>query len=46
MNMRHSGCPVVAGTKWILNKWIHERGQETTRPCGLNEFVDETEMGF
>lgn len=39
----HAGCPVLAGGKWICNKWFHERGQEFARPCGtctnkVNEF--------
>lgn len=33
---RHAACPVLVGTKWVSNKWIHERGQEFRRPCGLN----------
>ncbi|OQR76579.1 prolyl 4-hydroxylase subunit alpha-2-like [Tropilaelaps mercedesae] len=32
---RHAGCPVLAGSKWVSNKWFHERGQEFRRPCGL-----------
>ncbi|CAB3364018.1 Hypothetical predicted protein [Cloeon dipterum] len=32
---RHAACPVLAGSKWVSNKWIHERGQEFLRPCGL-----------
>ena len=32
---RHAACPVLAGTKWVCNKWIHERGQEFRRPCKL-----------
>ncbi|KFP22234.1 Prolyl 4-hydroxylase subunit alpha-3, partial [Egretta garzetta] len=24
----HAGCPVLAGDKWVANKWIHEHGQE------------------
>ncbi|XP_017773011.1 PREDICTED: prolyl 4-hydroxylase subunit alpha-1 [Nicrophorus vespilloides] len=32
---RHAACPVLAGSKWVSNKWIHERGQEFRRPCGL-----------
>ncbi|XP_055612351.1 uncharacterized protein LOC129758762 [Uranotaenia lowii] len=32
---RHAACPVLAGTKWVSNKWIHERGQEFLRPCDL-----------
>ncbi|XP_014670419.1 PREDICTED: prolyl 4-hydroxylase subunit alpha-1-like [Priapulus caudatus] len=34
---RHAACPVLAGTKWVANKWIHEIGQEFRRPCGLSE---------
>ncbi|CAG9772637.1 unnamed protein product [Ceutorhynchus assimilis] len=30
---RHAACPVLAGSKWVCNKWIHERGQEFRRPC-------------
>ncbi|KAK8375319.1 hypothetical protein O3P69_008296 [Scylla paramamosain] len=33
---RHAACPVLVGTKWVSNKWIHERGQEFLRPCGLS----------
>ncbi|KAJ7393582.1 hypothetical protein OS493_006567 [Desmophyllum pertusum] len=33
---RHAGCPVIVGTKWVSNKWIHEDGQEFRRPCGLS----------
>ncbi|KAF3708094.1 Prolyl 4-hydroxylase subunit alpha-1 [Channa argus] len=34
---RHAACPVLVGNKWVSNKWIHERGQEWRRPCGLRE---------
>ncbi|XP_046362969.1 prolyl 4-hydroxylase subunit alpha-1-like isoform X2 [Haliotis rufescens] len=34
-NTRHAACPVLVGIKWVSNKWIHERGQEFRRPCGL-----------
>nr|XP_023686782.1 prolyl 4-hydroxylase subunit alpha-1-like isoform X1 [Paramormyrops kingsleyae]XP_023686783.1 prolyl 4-hydroxylase subunit alpha-1-like isoform X1 [Paramormyrops kingsleyae] len=34
---RHAACPVLVGSKWVSNKWIHERGQEFRRPCGLDE---------
>jgi len=34
---RHAGCPVLAGSKWVANKWMHARGQEWRRPCGLSE---------
>nr|XP_053628395.1 prolyl 4-hydroxylase subunit alpha-1-like isoform X1 [Cherax quadricarinatus]XP_053628396.1 prolyl 4-hydroxylase subunit alpha-1-like isoform X1 [Cherax quadricarinatus]XP_053628397.1 prolyl 4-hydroxylase subunit alpha-1-like isoform X1 [Cherax quadricarinatus]XP_053628398.1 prolyl 4-hydroxylase subunit alpha-1-like isoform X1 [Cherax quadricarinatus]XP_053628399.1 prolyl 4-hydroxylase subunit alpha-1-like isoform X1 [Cherax quadricarinatus]XP_053628401.1 prolyl 4-hydroxylase subunit alpha- len=33
---RHAACPVLVGTKWVSNKWIHERGQEFRRPCTLD----------
>ncbi|KAI4458945.1 prolyl 4-hydroxylase alpha subunit [Holotrichia oblita] len=32
---RHAACPVLAGSKWVSNKWIHEDGQQFRRPCGL-----------
>ncbi|GFN78299.1 prolyl 4-hydroxylase subunit alpha-1 [Plakobranchus ocellatus] len=32
---RHAACPVLVGVKWVANKWLHERGQEFKRPCGL-----------
>ncbi|XP_040578675.1 prolyl 4-hydroxylase subunit alpha-1 [Lepeophtheirus salmonis] len=35
---RHAACPVLKGTKWVSNFWIHERGQEFTRPCALTPF--------
>ncbi|KAM9311588.1 prolyl 4-hydroxylase subunit alpha-2-like [Gastrophryne carolinensis] len=34
---RHAACPVFVGSKWVSNKWFHERGQEFRRPCGLTE---------
>nr|CAD7265071.1 unnamed protein product [Timema shepardi] len=34
---RHAACPVLTGSKWVSNKWIHEAGQEFRRPCKLNE---------
>ncbi|XP_064638525.1 prolyl 4-hydroxylase subunit alpha-1-like isoform X2 [Lineus longissimus] len=34
---RHAACPVLAGIKWVSNKWIHERGQEFRRPCSTNK---------
>ncbi|XP_056600677.1 prolyl 4-hydroxylase subunit alpha-2-like [Triplophysa dalaica] len=33
----HAGCPVLRGNKWVANKWIHEFGQEFTRPCSLSK---------
>ncbi|NWV67860.1 P4HA3 hydroxylase, partial [Malurus elegans] len=32
----HAGCPVLAGSKWVANKWIHEHGQEFRRPCSTD----------
>ncbi|KAJ0175459.1 hypothetical protein K1T71_008618 [Dendrolimus kikuchii] len=37
---KHAACPVLLGSKWVCNKWIHERGQELIKPCNL-EFQDE-----
>uniref|UniRef100_A0A3Q1CPB2 procollagen-proline 4-dioxygenase n=1 Tax=Amphiprion ocellaris TaxID=80972 RepID=A0A3Q1CPB2_AMPOC len=34
---RHAACPVLVGSKWVSAKWIHERGQEFRRRCGLQE---------
>jgi len=34
---RHAACPVVLGTKWVANFWIHEYGQEFKRRCGLTK---------
>uniref|UniRef100_A0AC35TZT5 Procollagen-proline 4-dioxygenase n=1 Tax=Rhabditophanes sp. KR3021 TaxID=114890 RepID=A0AC35TZT5_9BILA len=42
---RHAACPVLTGVKWVSNKWIHEIGQEFTRPCGLTEGVEENFVG-
>ncbi|XP_059084630.1 prolyl 4-hydroxylase subunit alpha-1-like [Tigriopus californicus] len=35
---RHAACPVLAGTKWVSNFWLHERGQEFIRPCTTSPF--------
>ncbi|XP_067220216.1 prolyl 4-hydroxylase subunit alpha-2-like [Chanodichthys erythropterus] len=37
-NTEHAGCPVLVGTKWVANKWIHEIGQEFRRPCSLSDW--------
>jgi len=34
---RHAACPVLSGSKWVSNKWIHELGQEFRRPCALHQ---------
>ena len=31
----HGGCPIVKGSKWIMNKWIQYYDQIFTHPCGL-----------
>jgi prolyl 4-hydroxylase len=33
----HGGCPVLMGSKWILNKWIHYFDQWKTYPCLTDE---------
>ncbi|KAH7729639.1 Prolyl 4-hydroxylase alpha-1 subunit precursor [Aphelenchoides avenae] len=45
LRTRHAACPVLTGVKWVSNKWIHERGQEFTRPCGLTEGASEQFVG-
>uniref|UniRef100_A0A915PJ34 procollagen-proline 4-dioxygenase n=1 Tax=Setaria digitata TaxID=48799 RepID=A0A915PJ34_9BILA len=45
LRTRHAACPVLTGTKWVLNKWIHERGQEFRRPCGLRRSVEDRFVG-
>jgi prolyl 4-hydroxylase len=37
MTTRHAACPVLVGTKWVCNKWIHEAGQEFRRRCSLSK---------
>ena len=36
----HSGCPVLKGSKWILNKWIYSWDQWKKLPCFLQEWYD------
>lgn len=38
----HGGCPVIKGSKWILNKWIYSFNQFQTFPCGIDpeEFIE------
>ena len=33
---QHGGCPVIKGSKWILNKWVFYYNQHKNFPCGLN----------
>ena len=32
----HAGCPVLKGSKWILNKWIYSWDQWKKWPCDLD----------
>jgi len=41
LRTRHAACPVLAGSKWVSNKWLHERGQEFLRPCLPRSDSDE-----
>jgi len=34
----HGGCPVLKGSKWILNKWVYYFNQFKNYPCGLDAF--------
>ena len=31
----HGGCPILKGSKWIFNKWVHYFDQWKKFPCGL-----------
>ena len=33
----HGGCPVIIGSKWIINKWIYSFDQWRDWPCSKNE---------
>ncbi|KPJ11198.1 Prolyl 4-hydroxylase subunit alpha-2 [Papilio machaon] len=35
LSTRHAACPVLRGSKWVSNKWIHVVGQELIAPCNL-----------
>ena len=32
----HGACPVLQGSKWILNKWIYHYAQWREHPCSLH----------
>ena len=32
-HVKHGGCPVMIGSKWITNKWIRVNAQMFKRPC-------------
>lgn len=40
MLTKHAGCPVLKGSKWILNKWIYSFAQWNILPCHLTEYED------
>ncbi|CAH2076655.1 unnamed protein product, partial [Iphiclides podalirius] len=44
ISTRHAACPVLRGSKWVSNKWIHQVGQEFLKPCNL-EHQKEGVMG-
>ena len=31
--MKHLGCPVVQGDKWIVNKWVKWHHHMFSHPC-------------
>ena len=33
--VKHGGCPVLIGSKWITNKWVRANSQMFRRPCPL-----------
>lgn len=45
LRTRHAACPVLLGIKWVSNKWIHEKGQDVYRPCGLYKSIEERYVG-
>ena len=34
-NTRHGGCPVIKGSKWILNKWMFAYDNFVKFPCDM-----------
>ncbi|EDV53054.1 prolyl 4-hydroxylase subunit alpha-2 [Drosophila erecta] len=32
---QHGACPIIAGSKWVQNRWIREFDQSDRRPCEL-----------
>ncbi|XP_068632632.1 prolyl 4-hydroxylase subunit alpha-1-like [Battus philenor] len=43
---RHAACPVLRGSKWVSNKWIHQVGQEYIRPCTTEYQKEEVKRKF
>ncbi|XP_065202601.1 prolyl 4-hydroxylase subunit alpha-2-like isoform X3 [Planococcus citri] len=39
---RHAACPVLQGSKWVSNVWLHEKGQEFLRPCDPADAITAT----
>ncbi|XP_034486639.1 prolyl 4-hydroxylase subunit alpha-1 [Drosophila innubila] len=42
---KHAGCPVLKGSKWIGNVWIHEATQTFARPCDVYR-DNEASLGY
>ncbi|XP_019730134.1 prolyl 4-hydroxylase subunit alpha-1-like isoform X2 [Hippocampus comes] len=38
---QHAACPVLVGSKWVANTWLHERGQEFKRRCDLQSSAEQ-----
>ena len=36
----HNGCPVILGSKWITNKWIHYFDQYEKFKCSIDDTDD------
>ncbi|KAI8045018.1 prolyl 4-hydroxylase subunit alpha-2 [Drosophila gunungcola] len=32
---QHGACPIIAGSKWVQNRWIRENDQSDRRPCEI-----------
>uniref|UniRef100_A0A914KV50 Fe2OG dioxygenase domain-containing protein n=1 Tax=Meloidogyne incognita TaxID=6306 RepID=A0A914KV50_MELIC len=45
LRARHAACPVLLGEKWFTTTWMHEKGQEFFRPCGLVPLIQERYVG-
>ena len=35
---KHAGCPVLKGSKWIMNKWMHSYDNFKKFKCGLFKY--------
>lgn len=38
---KHSACPVLMGSKIVMNIWIHSFDNEFRRPCRIGEFKEQ-----